>query len=163
MFNHEPKNYKCPFCKIAKGIEDDNVITKQQDIFYQDKFITAFIASDWWPNNKGHAIIIPNKHIENIYSLTENLSNKIHKLEKEIFIAFKKEYKCDGVSSRQHNEPDGGQDVWHYHIHIFPRFKNDNLYKLDDYKHKAKEKERKFFADKLKKYFNFINSVSPPQ
>ena len=49
MYNHEPKNYKCPFCKIVKGIEDEHVITKQDDIFYQDKYITAFISSHWWP------------------------------------------------------------------------------------------------------------------
>ena len=37
-------------------------------------------------------------------------------------------YNCDGVSTRQHNEPAGNQDVWHYHLHVFPRYAGDNLY-----------------------------------
>ncbi|MCK4745021.1 HIT family protein [Candidatus Parcubacteria bacterium] len=154
MYSHEPKNYKCPFCRLLKGVEDKYVLSKQKDIFYREKDITAFISSHWWPNNKGHAIIIPNKHIENIYSLSSQLSAKIHYFEKKVAIALKKEYRCDGVSSRQHNEPSGGQDVWHYHIHIFPRYKNDKLYLLTDTKKQLADiNERKIFADRLKKYF----------
>jgi len=156
MYNHAPKDYQCSFCKIVKGIEDNNVDTKQQDIFYQDEYITAFIASHWWPNIKGRVIIIPNKHIENIYSLPDELSNKIHAFEKRISLALKKLYKCDGISSRQHNEPAGNQDTWHYHLHIFPRYTNDNLYLSHDQKYKASEKERIPFAIKLKKYFKKI-------
>jgi len=40
----------------------------------------------------------------------------------------KQAWKCDGVSTRQHNEPAGNQDVWHYHMHVFPRWDNDDLY-----------------------------------
>jgi histidine triad (HIT) family protein len=153
MYNHEPKNYICPFCLIVKEIENEYVYTKQSEIVYKDKYVTAFIASHWWPNNKGHVIIIPNKHIENLYDLPENLSNKIHNLEKQMALALKKVYKCDGVSSRQHNEPDGGQDVWHYHLHVFPRYKNDNLYTSHREKRKIEPSEKKPFAQKLKRYF----------
>lgn len=156
MFNHALENYPCPFCKIAKGIEDDNLATKQQDVFYRDEYITAFISSHWWPKNKGHIIIIPNKHIENIYTLPNELSDKIHTFEKRVSLALKKLYKCDGVSSRQHNEPAANQDIWHYHLHIFPRYKNDNLYQSHDQKYKTNAKERIPFAIKLKKYFKRI-------
>jgi histidine triad (HIT) family protein len=37
-------------------------------------------------------------------------------------------YGCDGTSTRQHNEPAGHQEVWHYHLHVFPRFMGDGLY-----------------------------------
>ncbi len=37
-------------------------------------------------------------------------------------------YQCDGISTRQHNEPDGNQDVWHYHVHVTPRYHNDGFY-----------------------------------
>jgi histidine triad (HIT) family protein len=156
MYNHEPKNYKCPFCLIVKGIENKDVYTRQSDIVYKDKYATAFISSNWWPNkNKAHVIIICNKHIENVYDLPLDLSNKAHALEKKVAIALKKAYKCDAVSSRQHNEPSGDQDVWHYHIHVFPRYKNDKLY-LQSYK-KLKlstPKERKPYAMKLKRYLS---------
>ena len=153
MQSHEPKNYQCPFCKIAKGIEYESVSTKPADIFYQDKFITAFVASHWWSNNPGHVIIIPNRHIENIYSLPDSLSEKIHSFEKKVAIAMKELYNCDGISSRQHNEPAGWQDVWHYHLNIFPRYKDDKLYELHSKKYLSKEKDRIPYAKKLKKYF----------
>jgi histidine triad (HIT) family protein len=40
----------------------------------------------------------------------------------------KEVYRCDGVSTRQHNEPAGDQDVWHLHVHVFPRYEGDQLY-----------------------------------
>ncbi len=154
MYNHEPKKYQCPFCRIAKRIEDKHVITRQDDIFYRDKFVTAFISSHWWPNNRGSVIIIPNKHFENIYSLPNNISHKIQDLGKKIAIALKVVYKCDAVSLRQHNEPDGNQDVWHYHLHVFPRYKNDKLYQLHSEKYLSNRKERIIFSIKLKQYFS---------
>ena len=123
MYNHEPKGYVCPFCLIVKGIENEHLDTKQNDIVYKDEFVTAFIASGWWGNNKGHVIIIPNKHIENIYDLSSGLSHRIHDVEKKVALALKETYGCDGVSSRQHNEPCGNQDVWHYHLHVFQDIK----------------------------------------
>lgn len=153
MYNHEPENYKCPLCLLARGIESDEVYSKQADIIYKDENVTAFISSHWWPNNKGHVIIIPNKHFENIYDLPDDLSCKIHKLEKEVSLALKQTYNCDGVSSRQHNEPAGNQDVWHYHLHIFPRYDNDNLYINHLQKRKTEPEERFPYAEKLRNYF----------
>lgn len=156
MHNHEPQNYRCPFCRIVKGVEDEFVYTNQTDIFYRDDFIISFISSHWWPNNKGHIIIVPNNHIENVYDLPDYLSDKIHRFEKKVAIAIKEAYSCDGVSSRQHNEPCGNQDVWHYHLHIFPRYTNDNLYILDGKKCLSAPEERVPFATKLREYFEKI-------
>lgn len=151
MYNHMPDNYICPFCLVAQGIENEYVLTKQDDIVYKDKFITAFIAAGCWKNNKGHVLIIPNKHFENIYDLPASLSAKIHGFEREVALALKEVYKCDGVSSRQHNEPSGNQDVWHYHLHVFPRYENDNLYKTD--REHLPPEERKVYASRLREYF----------
>lgn len=152
MYNHEPENYICPFCLVAKSIENEHVLTKKYDVIYSDNDITAFIGAGGFEKNKGHVIIIPNEHYENIYDLPRDLSHVIHDFEKEVAIAFKKVYGCDGVSSRQHNEPCGNQDVWHYHLHVFPRYKDDNLYlserKLFD------PEERRTYAERLRKYFN---------
>ena len=43
-------------------------------------------------------------------------------------IALKTALRCDGISTRQHNEPAGNQDVWHYHVHVVPRFEADGFY-----------------------------------
>jgi len=135
----------------VEGFESEHAQTKQSDIVYRDNYITAFICAGWWENNKGHVLIIPNKHFENLYDLPSDYSAKIHDFEKQIAIAFKKVYHCDGVSSRQHNEPAGNQDVWHYHLHVFPRYKDDNLYLM---KRRATTlEERTVYAEKLRDYF----------
>ena len=154
MHNHAPLNYECPFCRIAKGIEDENLATTQKDIFYRSQDITAFISSHAWPNNQCNTIIIPNQHIENIYNLPTSLSHQIHDFEKKLAIALKKVLECDGISSRQHNEPAGNQDVWHYHLHIIPRYENDKLYQLHNQKNLVDKAERVYFANKLKNYFS---------
>lgn len=77
-------------------------------------------------------------------------------MERKIAIALKEVYKCDGVSSRQHNEPCGNQDVWHYHLHVLPRYKDDNLYLTD--RGSSKPEERIEYANRLKDYFKNINN-----
>ena len=154
MYNHEPKNYICPFCLINDGIENEKVFTKQKDIIFKNKNVIAFIASHGWPNNQGHVIITTRKHIENIYDFkSKKLYGEVFEIVRKISIVIKKAYKCEGITIRQHNEPIGGQDVWHYHVHVFPRYKNDNLNKLYDSARKLSEpKEREKYAKKLKKY-----------
>ena len=154
MYNHEPDNYICPFCLLVKGIENENVFTKQADIIFRDSQITSFIASHWHPNNPGHVIIIPNIHIENIYDLPLDISMKIHAFEKEVAIALKEVYMCDGISTRQNNEPNGNQDVWHYHLHVFPRYKDDNLYGTK--KQLTQPEQREIYREKLREYFKNI-------
>ncbi len=154
MYKHAPENYQCPFCRVSKGIEDEFVITKQSDIIFQNETVTAFISSHWWPNNHGHVIIISNEHFENLYDLPDHISVEIHRIEKIVALGFKEVFKCDGISSRQHNEPAGNQDVWHYHLHVFPRYKEDNLYQLD--RKQTTETERAPYAKKLKDYFKDI-------
>jgi len=72
--------------------------------------------------------VIPNKHLENLYTLPDDLAIPLQSTVQSIALALKTAYDCPGISTRQHNEPAGGQDVWHYHIHVFPRYPEDNLY-----------------------------------
>jgi histidine triad (HIT) family protein len=128
MYSHAPENYICPFCLLIQGIKNEHVYSIQSDIIYHDDAITALISSHQWPNNHGNVIIIPNEHFENIYDLPLRYARDIHRMAKRLAIAMKMGYSCDGVSTRQHNEPAGNQDVWHYHLHVTPRYKNDNYY-----------------------------------
>ena len=155
MYNHEPKDYKCPFCGIVSGSNDQS--TKQSDVFYKDEFVTAYIAPKWWPHNSGHVIIIPNQHVENIYNISDDLLSRISVMSKKAAIAFKEIYKCDGTSTRQHNEPAGQQDIFHFHTHVFPRYSNDKLYQLTDSFRWTQPDERKEYADKLKKNIQGIS------
>jgi histidine triad (HIT) family protein len=138
MYNHAPDNYVCPFCRIVQKLDEDRI----QDIVYQDEDITVFIGLEHSPNNLGHTIIIPNLHFENLYDLPVYLVTKIHKYAKKLALVLKKSYLCDGVTIQQHNEPASDQVVWHYHLHVIPRFKNDDFYNCQAQKLPAKERAK---------------------
>ncbi len=126
MPQHAPEGYNCTFCQIVAGSTEP--ATQPSDVVYRDSHVTAFISLRWWERNPGHVIVIPNTHYENIFDLPMQAAAHIHNAAQKIAIALKAEYACDGISTRQHNEPGGNQDVWHYHLHVFPRYFNDNLY-----------------------------------
>ncbi|MBI2032139.1 MAG: HIT domain-containing protein [Candidatus Levybacteria bacterium] len=153
MYNHAPKDYKCPLCLIVNGKDNPEFFAKVADIFYKDDFLTAFIGGKWWEKNPGGTIIIPNKHFENLYDIDEEYGHKIFDFSKKLAIALKKVYGCDGVSTRQHNELAGNQEVWHYHFHVMPRWEGDELYKNHDKKRWTTAEERKPYVEKLRKYF----------
>lgn len=90
--------------------------------------MTAFVSTAWWPANSGHVIVVPNDHYENVYDIPDSVLGAVQVIGKRIALALKATYGCDGISFRQHNEPAGGQDVWHYHLHVFPRYPGDDLY-----------------------------------
>ena len=90
-------------------------------------------------------------HYENIYDLPIEISTRIHAFDKDVAIALKKVYCCDGVSSRQHNEPSDNQDVWHYHLYVFPRYIDDSL--LD--REISKPEERISYVRSLREYFKW--------
>ena len=145
---HAPAEYTCPFCLVVKGVENEHVRTKQDDVVFRDGTVTAFISSAWWPRNHGHVLVIPNEHIENVYTMPTHLLTKIQEVAREISIGFKETYKCHGVSSRQHNEPAGNQDVWHYHLHVFPRWEGDQLY--TERRRTTNPEERRPYGEKLR-------------
>jgi histidine triad (HIT) family protein len=155
LYNHEPENYDCPFCKVASG-QDNPDWNYQSDVFFHDAYVTAFISPMWWDKSKAHAIIVPNQHIENLYDMTPDSSVHIHELARQIAIAFKQVYQCDGTSTRQHNEPAGYQEVFHYHLHVFPRYQDDNLYR--ETRRMTIQAERLPYAEKLRSYFAGLKS-----
>lgn len=155
MHTHAPSDYICPFCELVKGKSGE--YQNNKCIVYEDKFVLAFVSPKWWVNNPGNVLVIPKKHFENIYDIPENLLAKVSIVSKKIALAMKETYPCDGVSTRQHNEPHGGQDVWHFHIHVFPRYKDDNLYQNHDKKQFVGLKGRLIYVKKLRKYFASIS------
>jgi len=72
-------------------------------------------------------------------------AQEIHRVARRLAIVMKVTYACEGISTRQHNEPAGNQDVWHYHLHVTPRYKNDNYYSSQgefmSIEHRAKHAE----------------------
>jgi histidine triad (HIT) family protein len=128
MYNHAPENYTCPFCLLIRGVEHERVYSVESDIVYRDEFVTAFLSSHQWPRNPGNTIVVPNEHFENIFDLPEKYAIPIQHAARRVALAMKAAFACQGVSLRQHNESAGYQDVWHYHLHVTPRFVDDQLY-----------------------------------
>lgn len=100
--------------------------------------------------NEGHAIVVPNKHYENIYDLPEDVGAHIFTIARKISIAMRKAYKCEGIAALQNNEPAAGQHALHYHLHIFPRYENDDLHENMSNKQLADPIKREKFAIELR-------------
>lgn len=71
--SHTPPDYQCPFCAIVAGDERSGIITTQAEILVRTPVVTAFVSSHQWPNNNGHVLVVPNEHIENLYTLPSRL------------------------------------------------------------------------------------------
>jgi histidine triad (HIT) family protein len=149
VFNHEPPGYECSFCKLVNG--EDNGWNVQSDVVFRDDSTCAFVNAMWWPRNEGHVLVVPNAHVENIYDMPGALAASVHETARNIAIAFKETYRCDGTSTRQHNEPGGNQEVWHFHVHVFPRYEGDGLYGAQ--RRMTTAQERLPYADRLRDWF----------
>jgi len=152
-FSHAPDDYFCNFCRIARleafpGL--DGIHTTNEHVVLHDDDITAFVASHWWPNNPGHVLVIPNEHWENVYDIPPRLGEPILRATQRLALAMKSAYRCDGISTRQHNEPAGNQDMWHFHQHVFPRFEGDDLYLRHHERALAPDADRTTAAEQLR-------------
>jgi histidine triad (HIT) family protein len=127
VHNHAPSGYDCPFCRNVDGGQADQPL----EFLYRDADLFVKMNPKWWPNNPGGVLVIPNDHYENVYELPAEMGTPIQRAVQSVAVAMKAAFACDGVSTRQHNEPAGNQDVWHYHVHVFPRWLGDGLYRTD--------------------------------
>ncbi len=108
----------CIFCKIANGE------ISSRTLYEDDNFRVIFDIS---PASKGHAIILPKKHAANIFEISEEDASKIYVVAKKVATALSEELQCDGVNILQNNGEAAGQSVFHLHMHIIPRYKNDTV------------------------------------
>jgi histidine triad (HIT) family protein len=123
---HAPPGYDCPFFRLVAGGETER--SGPADVVLRVNGTTAFVAAKWWPRNPGHVLVVPDAHHETIYEVPDELLGAVYVTAKRIARALRLAYGCEGTSTRQHNEPGGGQDVWHFHVHVFPRYVGDDRY-----------------------------------
>ena len=139
---YAPPNYDCPFCRIARSDFGGSVIGGAEADVLRTSDVTAFIGSHWWPRNERSVIVIPNAHFESIFDLPAEAAAQIHAVAQRVAAAMTSVYRCEGISTRQDNGPVGGQDVWHYHLHVLPRWHNDRLYERTAERYRAPPHER---------------------
>jgi histidine triad (HIT) family protein len=113
----------CIFCKIARKEAEASIV-------YEDADIMAFI--DIRPMSEGHTLIIPKKHYVDIFDIPEKLLEAIHKGTKNIAVAVKKATKADGISIVQQNGAAAGQEIFHLHVHIIPRFEGKKMPRFEE-------------------------------
>lgn len=106
----------CIFCKLANGVFPTNKI-------YEDDEFTVIL--DAGPATKGHALILPKEHHANIYELPDETAAKAFVLAKKMASMLTEKLHCDGFNIVQNNGELAGQTVFHFHIHLIPRYKND--------------------------------------
>jgi histidine triad (HIT) family protein len=158
--SHEPPGYVCPFCERLAGRSD--AVGSVEDIVRRTEHAAAFVSPRWWPHNRGHVLVVPAEHHENLYSIPADAYAAVGDLVREVAVAIRATYGCDGVSTRQHNEPAGNQDVWHLHIHVFPRYEGDRLYESSPLPGLASFEERQVYAKRLRDYFTSGSARSWP-
>jgi len=110
------KDNNCIFCKIANGEIPSRTI-EENDMFK--------VVLDVGPATKGHALILPKDHYRYLYDLSEETAAEVMKMAKNIALRMKEKLECDGVNIVQNNEEAAGQTVFHFHMHVIPRYKND--------------------------------------
>lgn len=111
------KDENCIFCKLANGDIPTHTV-------YEDDYLRAIMDAS--PANKGHVIILPKSHAANIFELEETYVEKAFVLAKKIAIALKNLLKCDGINILQNNGEAAGQTVFHFHVHVIPRYNKDS-------------------------------------
>jgi histidine triad (HIT) family protein len=107
---HEPGGYDCPFCRLQAGIHDER--NQPGDVVAVTERAFARVSPRWWSANPGALLVIPRRHVENLYDLPDEDGHAVWDLTRLVAKAVRATYGCDGTSIRQHNEPAGGQDVW---------------------------------------------------
>ena len=110
------KDDNCIFCKLANKDIPTNII------YEDDRFTVILDAS---PATKGHALILPKNHAANIYELPDEDASAVFVLAKKLATKMTEILHCDGFNIVQNNGEVAGQTVFHFHMHLIPRYLND--------------------------------------
>lgn len=107
----------CIFCKIANGEIPSNTLYEDEDFR---------VILDIEPATKGHALILPKKHFANLYEIDDERASKVLIVAKQMAARMQKALNCGGLNVVQNNGTLAGQTVFHFHMHLVPRYENDD-------------------------------------
>lgn len=103
----------CIFCRIANGNIPSNTL-------YEDDNFRVIL--DLSPATKGHALLLPKEHADNLYELSDAVAAQVMATVRNIAVRMKEKLHCDGINLVQNNGEAAGQTVNHFHMHIIPRY-----------------------------------------
>ena len=107
------KKDDCIFCKLANG----DIPTRK---IYEDEKFTVFM--DMSPASKGHSLVVPKEHYANIYEMPAELVGEAMKVAQKMAVKIKDALGADGFNILQNNGEVAGQTVFHFHMHLIPRY-----------------------------------------
>ncbi|MBR5798477.1 MAG: HIT family protein [Lachnospiraceae bacterium] len=110
------KNDNCIFCKLAAGEIPSKTL-------YEDEKFRVIL--DLAPATKGHALILPKDHYANLYEIPEEVAGEVMCLAKKMAVTMTEKLGCDGINLLQNNGEAAGQTVFHFHMHLIPRYAQD--------------------------------------
>ena len=110
------KKDDCIFCKIAAGEIPSKTI-------YEDEAFRVIL--DLGQATRGHALILPKNHADNLYELPEEDASRVLLVAKKVALQMKKNLNCPGLNLVQNNGEVAGQTVMHFHMHLIPRYDAD--------------------------------------
>ena len=108
----------CIFCKIIRGEIPSYTI-------YEDKDTKAFL--DISQVSRGHTLVIPKKHYENIFETPKNVLKKVIEVSQKVSLLLKQTLGAEGINLVNSNNRAAQQDVFHYHMHVIPRYSGSNF------------------------------------
>ena len=108
----------CIFCKIVAGELPAQLVD-------EDEHTLAFLDINPW--TRGHALVIPRAHSKNLYEIAEEDLEAAAVAAKRLALRMKERLRCDGVNLLNSCEPAAWQTVFHYHVHVIPRYDGDPL------------------------------------
>src|SRR5262245_38610449 len=85
-----------------------------------------------WLSLENHPLIVPKRHVPDIFGLPDDLASSIMRLTKKVAMATKSALEADGIYITQANGTSAGQSVFHYHMHVYPRWSDGRLLETDD-------------------------------
>lgn len=110
------RDENCIFCKLANGEIPTATVYEDEDFR---------VILDLNPATRGHALILPKEHFANLFELPEEWTAKAFTLAKRLAGKMKDALGCDGFNIVQNNGAAAGQTVFHFHIHLIPRYEED--------------------------------------
>ena len=118
---HSDAPASCVFCRILRGELTPGVVA------FRDSQTAVFPSLGQQPRNRGHMLVVPVRHVSHIYEVDGDLAGPLMTTLARVSAAVKAVCSADGVSIRQNNGVHGGQDVFHVHFHVVPRFAGDGF------------------------------------
>ncbi len=136
------KDCNCIFCKLANGDIPTNAI-------YEDEEFKVIMDAN--PATKGHALVLPKEHYANIYEIEPEVLAKAIQVGQKVIKHVTPILQCDGYNLLQNNGEVAGQTVFHFHMHLIPRYQDaDNTNMLTTGHVEFTAEEMKAICDSLR-------------